>query len=161
MSGSERKFRPCVGITLFNKDGLVFAAQRIDTPGAWQMPQGGIDKGEEPIAAGIRELEEETGIRPDRVTFLGQTPDWLSYELPEHLLGNVWKGKYRGQKQLWYAYQFLGEDSEINIETEHPEFSAWQWMELEKLPDLIVPFKRDVYLAVAQQFRKYADLRQY
>lgn len=143
-------YRPCVGIALFNRDGLVFAAERIDTPGAWQMPQGGIDKGEEPRAAALRELEEEIGTRSAEI--IGESADWLTYDLPPELVGKVWKGKYRGQRQKWFALRFTGRDADIDIVTKHPEFKAWRWLALADLPDLIVPFKRAVYEAVAREF---------
>ena len=142
-------YRPCAGVVLINRDGLVFGGQRIDNPGkAWQMPQGGLDYGELPEEAALRELTEETGVSRDQVTVLGQTSEWITYELPEELLGKLWKGKYRGQEQMWYAMRFLGDDSDINIATETPEFSQWQWMSPEALIDAIVPFKRYVYKAV-------------
>lgn len=142
-------YRPCAGVVLINRDGLIFGGQRIDNPGtAWQMPQGGLDYGELPEEAALRELTEETGVSRDKVMVLGQTRDWITYELPEELLGKLWKGKYRGQEQMWYAMRFLGDDSDINIATETPEFSQWQWMSPEALIDAIVPFKRDVYKAV-------------
>lgn len=146
-------YRPCAGVVLINRDGLVFGGQRIDNPGkAWQMPQGGLDYGELPEEAALRELTEETGVSRDQVTVLGQTRDWITYELPEELLGKLWKGKYRGQEQMWFAMRFLGEDSDINIATETPEFSQWQWMTPAALTDAIVPFKRHVYASV------FADL---
>jgi putative (di)nucleoside polyphosphate hydrolase len=146
-------YRPCAGVVLINRDGLVFGGQRIDNPGkAWQMPQGGLDYGELPEEAALRELTEETGVSRDQVTVLGQTSEWITYELPEELLGKLWKGKYRGQEQMWFAMRFLGEDSDINIATETAEFSQWQWMTPAALTDAIVPFKRHVYEAV------FADL---
>lgn len=145
-------YRPCVGICLINSDGKVFVAERLDTPDAWQMPQGGIDKGEDPETAALRELEEEIGTNKAR--FLGPTEGWLTYDLPDDLIGKVWKGKYRGQKQIWYAFAFEGSDSDIDIETEHPEFARWQWVELQQIVDLIVPFKRDIYAEIVRQFKK-------
>lgn len=145
-------YRPCVGVALVNRDGLVFTGERIDTPGAWQMPQGGIDAGEEPFRAALRELWEETGVRESRVQFLRATQDWLTYDLPEHLLGKVWKGKYRGQRQLWYAFQFLGEDSDVTIAVEHPEFARWRWATATQLVNDIVPFKKAIYESVAAEF---------
>ena len=150
MKVSALPYRRCVGIALFNRDGMVFAAERIDTPGAWQMPQGGIDKGEEPHQAAMRELEEEIGTA--KAEIVAEAPDWLTYDLPLELLGRAWKGKYRGQKQRWFALRFTGTDSDINIGTRHPEFKTWRWLPLADLPSLIVPFKRHVYEAVAREF---------
>lgn len=145
-------YRPGVGILLANAKGQVFVAQRIDNPGpAWQMPQGGIDKGEEPLAAAWREMKEEIGT--DRARYLGESKDWLQYDLPVELVPQIWKGRYRGQKQKWYAFRFTGTDRDIDIETEHPEFSAWRWADLAELPDLIVPFKRQLYLDIVAEFR--------
>lgn len=145
-------YRPCAGVVLINPDGLIFAGQRIDTPGAWQMPQGGIDAGETPHEAALRELTEETGVDPARVKLLGETSDWIQYDLPPHLLGKVWKGRYGGQKQKWFLLRFLGDDAEIVIETAHPEFDRWQWMRPGDLIDAIVPFKRDVYARIFAEF---------
>lgn len=147
----ELPYRPCVGVCLFNRKGQVFVAERLDTPGAWQMPQGGIDKGEDPEDAALRELFEEIGT--NNASVLARTDDWLAYDLPDHLIGKVWKGRYRGQKQIWYALRFEGDDSDIDIATKHPEFSRWQWVDLETIPDLIVPFKRDIYVEIVNQFR--------
>ena len=123
---SDLHYRPGVGVTLINPAGLIFAGRRLDsTADAWQMPQGGIDGDETPRAAALRELEEETGIKSDRVRFLAKTHHWLTYDLPPELLGKVWGGKYRGQRQKWFLYRFEGSDSEIEIEKDHPEFSAW------------------------------------
>jgi len=149
-------YRRNVGLVLINPEGLVFAGQRIDNPGAaWQMPQGGIDKGEKPKEAALRELNEETGVRPDLVEKLAKTEDWITYDLPEELIGQIWGGKYRGQKQKWFLFRFLGQDSDVNIATEHPEFSVWQWMRAEELIDRIVPFKRAVYEQVFTTFRDH------
>ncbi|HVI51694.1 MAG TPA: RNA pyrophosphohydrolase [Candidatus Sulfotelmatobacter sp.] len=149
-------YRLGVGLVLFNDQGLVFAARRIDTDqDAWQMPQGGIDKGEEPEAAALRELEEEIGTA--KAEIIAETKDWLTYDLPADLAGKVWKGKYRGQKQKWYALRFTGSDADIDIATEHPEFSAWTWMPLADLVDKIVPFKRDLYRAVTAEFAPLAE----
>jgi putative (di)nucleoside polyphosphate hydrolase len=117
------------------------------------MPQGGIDKGEDPEAAALRELQEEAGVRPDRVEVMGRTPDWVTYDLPPELLGKVWGGKYRGQKQLWFLLRFLGEDAEIDIATEHPEFRDWRWVTADEMLEAIVPFKRAVYAEVVAAFR--------
>ena len=134
---------------LINKDGHIFVAKRTDTPDAWQMPQGGIDKGETPAQAALRELEEEIGTA--KATILAESSQWLSYDLPSHLLGKVWGGRYRGQTQKWVACRFTGTDADINIATEHPEFDAWQWVPLEKLTSLIVPFKRATYEQVTAE----------
>lgn len=146
-------YRPCVGVVLINSDGRIWAGQRIDNPvPAWQMPQGGIDKGEDHKDAALRELWEETGITADKVEILGKTENWVTYDLPPDLLGKVWKGKYRGQKQKWYLLRYLGQDADIIIDTEHPEFSAWKWIGAEELVASIVPFKRAVYEDVVAQF---------
>lgn len=145
-------YRPCAGVVLLNRDGLIFAGQRIDRPDAWQMPQGGIDKGETPAQAALRELTEETGVSVDRVDVLAETPGWVYYDLPPELLGKVWKGKYRGQKQKWFLLRFLGEDSDIDIKTDHPEFDRWCWMNADDLITHIVPFKQDVYRKIFATF---------
>lgn len=148
-------YRPCVGVTLFNREGLVFVARRIDTEmEAWQMPQGGIDEGEDPATAALRELEEEIGT--NKAEIIAESRDWLQYDLPPELIGKVWKGRFRGQRQKWFAMRFLGDDSDINIETDHPEFSAWRWERLERLPNLIVPFKRKIYQDIVSEFAHLA-----
>lgn len=149
-------YRPCVGVVLLNPAGLVFAGQRIDSDSpAWQMPQGGIDPGEVPHAAALRELTEETGIAPDRVDIVGQTPDWLTYDLPPELLGRVWKGRFRGQRQMWYLMRHLGTDGDITLDVPHPEFRTWGWWPADRLLAEIVPFKRDVYAQVFAAFRPH------
>lgn len=159
-------YRPCVGIMVVNSQGLVWAGRRIaetdsEMAGSdklWQMPQGGIDEGEDPLPAALRELYEETGIRT--VSLLAEAPDWIHYDLPEHLVGIAFKGRYRGQKQRWFAFRFEGDDSEIAINPppggHEAEFDAWAWKPMERLPDLIVPFKRKVYEEVVAAFRHLA-----
>lgn len=159
-------YRPCVGVMVLNKDGFVWAGRRIaegnteydGSPQLWQMPQGGIDKGEEPLAAAYRELYEETGIRT--VSLLGQSRDWINYDLPPGLIGIGLKGKYRGQTQRWFAFRFEGEENEISIDPppggHAPEFDAWEWKQMNDLPTLIVPFKRTVYDQVVAEFAHLA-----
>ncbi len=146
-------YRPCVGIMLINAHGQVFTAARIDQKiEAWQMPQGGIDAGEDPLPAAYRELEEEISVTPDKTALLGESRAWLTYDLPEDLIGLAWKGRYRGQIQKWFAFRFLGQDSDINIATPHPEFSEWRWADMASLPELIVPFKRALYAQLVDEF---------
>lgn len=140
---------------LVNRQGKVFVARRLDgTADTWQMPQGGIDADEEAEAAALRELTEETGIRPDRVAVIGRSDAEHVYDLPDELMGRLWGGRFRGQRQSWFCLRFLGEDDEIDIATEHPEFSEWRWAEPDELPDLAVPFKRALYRAVLAEFRE-------
>jgi putative (di)nucleoside polyphosphate hydrolase len=158
---SDLPYRPNVGAVLFNRDGLVFVARRADMPnaegpaGGWQLPQGGIDEGEDPRSAVLRELEEEIGTR--KAEIIGEHPDWLTYDLPPGLLGIAWRGMYRGQRQRWFAMRFLGEDSDINLDLDpHPEFDAWRWVPLSELPALAVPFKRAIYDVLAESFASFA-----
>ena len=144
-------YRPCVGILLIDRGGRVFVAQRIDTPGAaWQMPQGGIDQGESPRQAALRELQEEVGT--DQAEVLAESRDWWRYALPAELVPRLWDGRYRGQEQKWFALRFLGRDADIDIATGTPEFRAWRWAEVAELPDIIVPFKRQIYQKVIAEF---------
>jgi len=149
-------YRPCVGVMLVNAEGRVFVGQRIDSKegDAWQMPQGGIDDGEELHPAALRELEEETGIAADLVTVLAESREEYLYDLPDQLIGKLWGGRYRGQRQRWLLVRFNGADEQIRLDAHaHPEFLAWRWVEPEQLPDLIVPFKKRVYRQVVEEFR--------
>ncbi len=149
-------YRPCVGIMLLNPAGRVFAGQRIDNPApAWQMPQGGIDPGEAPRDAALRELGEETGIPAEAVEVVAEAPDWLTYDLPHELVPRIWKGRFRGQKQRWFLMRFLGPDSLVDIATATPEFREWAWVEPRELPERIVPFKREIYRSVLEAFRAH------
>ena len=156
MDAESLPYRPCVGVVLIDARGMVFAGQRIDNPApAWQMPQGGIDDGEKPRKAALRELWEETGVTDDLVEFIAKTDDWVTYDLPAELLGKVWGGKYRGQRQKWFLFRFLGQDDQVNIATEHPEFDRWQWSRADEMLASIVPFKRAVYDQVVKEFRPW------
>lgn len=138
---------------LLNGEGKVFVGARIDNPDdAWQMPQGGIDVGEDPWATALRELEEETGIAPHLVERIAECPERLRYDLPEEWRPKLWNGKWRGQEQDWFLCRFLGQDSDVNLATEHPEFRDWKWVEPNRLPELIVPFKRDLYQRLLRDF---------
>ncbi|HWU65135.1 MAG TPA: RNA pyrophosphohydrolase [Ensifer sp.] len=163
LRAEDLPYRPCVGVMVINRDGLVWAGRRIPeenseydgSPQLWQMPQGGIDKGEEPLEAAWRELYEETGIKS--ASLLAEAPDWINYDLPAQLIGIGLKGKYRGQTQRWFAFRFEGNEDEIAINPppggHAAEFDAWEWKRMEELPELIVPFKRQVYLKVVDAFR--------
>ena len=149
-------YRPCAGVMLLNHEGKVFVGQRIDTTvEAWQMPQGGIDDGEDAETAAIRELGEEIGVTPDKVELIAVAPGEFYYDLPPELVGQVWKGKWRGQRQRWFLFRFLGEDGDIDIATTHPEFRVWRWADPAALPVIIVPFKRALYEDVLAAFADY------
>jgi len=149
-------YRPAAGVMLLNGHKQVFVAQRLDTTlEAWQMPQGGLDDGEQPEAGALRELEEETGIAAHLVEIIARSAGELLYDLPDDLIGKLWKGRYRGQRQSWFLMRFLGEDRDVNLETPHPEFRAWKWADPRDLPDLIVPFKRTLYEDVLRAFAAY------
>ena len=149
----ELPYRPCVGVVLAHQDGRIFTGERIDTPGAWQMPQGGIDDGEAPRDAALRELEEETGLTPDLVTVEAEHPDWVLYDLPPNLVGKIWKGRYRGQAQKWFLMRLTGPESAIDIARHDHEFARWRWSQADDVLRDIVPFKRDVYVQVIEAFR--------
>lgn len=147
-------YRLGVGIVLFNREGKVLVGQRLDMQSdAWQMPQGGVDANETPLAAAWREMEEEIGTK--EAELLGESSQWFSYNLPPDLQKVLWSGKYRGQRQKWFAFRFLGDDQDINIQTQHPEFRNWQWIEFQEAPNLIVPFKRDLYKQVVKEFEHF------
>ena len=153
---SDLPYRPCVGIMLFNKDGKVFVGKRIDqTVEGWQMPQGGIDKGETPKQAALRELQEEVGT--DKAEIIGEMEDWVTYDLPAHLIGVAFHGKYKGQRQKWFALRFTGAEADIRLDLDpHPEFDAWRWAPLAELPALAVEFKRAIYEDLAREFARFA-----
>jgi len=147
-----RPYRPCVGIMLLNSENQVFVGQRLDrSVEAWQMPQGGIDEGEDPAQAGFREMLEEIGT--DKAVLIDEHPEWLNYDIPLDMADQLWQGRYRGQAQKWLAFRFTGSDGDINIHTHEPEFRSWKWIRASDLPDLAVPFKRNVYIDVLAAFR--------
>jgi putative (di)nucleoside polyphosphate hydrolase len=149
-------YRPGAGVMLLNRDGKVFVAQRLDSPSeAWQMPQGGLDEGEDPEDGALRELEEETGISRKKVEILARCAEPLTYDLPAELIGKLWQGKWRGQEQHWFLARFLGEDADVDIATEHAEFGAWKWADPADLPAMIVPFKKKLYEDVLEAFRDW------
>lgn len=150
---TAKNYRPCVGICLFNRNGQVFVGERIDTPGAWQMPQGGIDAGESLEAAALRELQEETGLSGEQADILKIAEETITYDLPQSLIERLWNGKYHGQEQTWVAMRFKGSDSDIRLDAHNPpEFSRWQWVDLPQTLELIVPFKRETYKQVIALF---------
>ena len=159
---SELGYRPCVGVMMVNPSGKVFVAERLDnrvsndhTDGFWQMPQGGVDKGEDLEVAALRELAEETGVSGDSVILLKRMVEPIRYDLPEELIGKLWKGKFRGQEQVWFLARFKGDDAEIDLEAhDPPEFARWKWIHPEELPGVIVPFKKHVYRSVLDEFRE-------
>lgn len=161
---TDLPYRPCAGVMILNRDGRVFVGQRLDsTVEAWQMPQGGVDPGEDALAAAVREVGEETGIAPEHLTLIAEAPEELRYDLPADLVGKLWQGKWRGQRQRWFLFAFTGTDADVNIQTAHPEFRAWKWAEPAELPNMIVPFKRALYEAVLAAFdqplRRHAQSR--
>ena len=161
----ELPYRPCVGVMVLNRTGLAFIGRRIEGPEhvdaahSWQMPQGGVDPGEDPWPAALRELREETSIRS--VERLGEISEWLKYDIPRDIAGLAWKGRFRGQTQKWFAMRFTGDEHEIDVEHpeggHEPEFAAWRWEPMRNLPDLVVPFKRPVYERVVREFRHLAE----
>jgi len=153
MAEDDHLYRPGAGIMLLNREGNVWVGARIDNPAdAWQMPQGGIDDGEDPWKGALRELEEETGIRPDLVEKIAEHPERLRYDLPDEWRERLWRGQWKGQMQHWFLARFFGADSDINLQTDHPEFRDWKWVEPRQLPDLIVPFKRELYRRLLDDF---------
>lgn len=149
-------YRPAAGVMLINSEGKVFVAQRLDsTLEAWQMPQGGLDEGEDAETGALRELQEETGIAPNQVKIVARCPVELTYDLPDDLVGKMWKGKWRGQRQTWFLMRFIGRDDDIDLDTPEPEFRAWKWAEPSDLPSMIVPFKKKLYADVLKAFGEW------
>ena len=158
MSNKELGYRPCVGVMLVNSEGKAFVGKRIDNREGdwWQMPQGGVDEGEELEKALLREVGEEVGARPEHLEIVARLPEDLVYDLPPELQGKLWGGRYRGQRQSWFLVRFTGADSDIDLDAHHdPEFCEWRWVDPELLPELIVPFKREVYATIVEGFRGY------
>jgi putative (di)nucleoside polyphosphate hydrolase len=155
MTRGKPGYRSAVGVMLLSRAGEVFVARRIDMPmlPAWQMPQGGIDPGETPVRAALRELKEEIGT--DKAEILGESSTWLKYDLPPELARGIWGGRYRGQRQKWFVMRFTGNDTDIDLATDHPEFDAWKWIRAEQLPEMIVPFKRQLYIDILAEFRAH------
>jgi len=156
MDKTALPYRPCAGVMLLNRDGQVFVGQRLDSMlEAWQMPQGGIDDGEAPLDAAIRELREETGVQADKVRLIAEARQELFYDLPDDMIGRIWKGKWRGQRQRWFLFGFEGTDADIDIQTPEPEFRAWRWADPTDLPTMIVPFKKALYEQVLAEFAEH------
>ncbi len=156
MVNSNLPLRIGVGVIVLNKNNLVFVGKRKDNPiNKWQMPQGGVNKNEDLVVAMKRELNEETSIK--NIKILKELDEWFEYELPQNLLGIIWKGKYRGQKQKWFVVRFIGQENEINLKTKHPEFIEWKWIKMEELPKVIVDFKKDVYIKLLIELKKFID----
>jgi putative (di)nucleoside polyphosphate hydrolase len=154
----EYGYRPAAGIMLLNREGKVWVGQRLDNRlEAWQMPQGGLDPGEDAQDGALRELEEETGIGPNLVEIIARAPEELTYDLPEDMIGVVWKQKWRGQRQTWFLARFLGSDEDVNLQTADPEFRSWRWAQVDDLPKLIVPFKKKLYQDVIAAFRQWLE----
>jgi putative (di)nucleoside polyphosphate hydrolase len=157
-NADDRLYRPNVGIMLLNPAKEVFVGRRIAAPPeSWQMPQGGVDAGEDPLRAAFRELKEETGT--DKAELIAESKDWIRYDVPDAIAGGLWRGRYRGQRQKWFLMRFTGSDDDFDLAAHHPEFSAWRWVAPVQLPELIVPFKRAVYLAIIDEFRTYLESR--